>query len=47
MRDVDSVRAFPARGLAGDRYFSGAGSFSQKPGTGRAVTLIEAVGILA
>jgi MOSC domain-containing protein YiiM len=29
------------RGLEGDRYFLGAGSFSRWPGEGRAITLIE------
>jgi len=42
MREVQSVRAVPGKGLEGDRYFSGAGSFSQNSGTGREVTLIEA-----
>lgn len=42
MREVQSVRAVPGKGLEGDRYFSGAGSFSQNPGSGREVTLIEA-----
>ncbi len=41
MQAVDSVRAVPGKGLVGDRYFLGAGSFSQNPGTGREVTLIE------
>jgi len=34
------VRAVPGRGLEGDRYFKGEGSFSKVPGTGREVTLI-------
>lgn len=38
----DSVRAVPGRGLEGDRYFAGAGSFSNKESPGRQVTLIEA-----
>lgn len=41
MREVQSVRVVPGKGLEGDRYFSGAGSFSQNPGSGREVTLIE------
>ena len=41
MRPVESVRAVPGRGLEGDRYFLGVGSFSRWPGEGRAVTLIE------
>ena len=47
MREVQFVRAVPGRGLEGDRYFSGAGSFSQNPGSGREVTLIEAEAIEA
>ena len=39
---TDEVRAVAGRGLEGDRYHLGTGSFSQKPGTGRQVTLIEA-----
>jgi MOSC domain-containing protein YiiM len=38
---VDEARVVPGRGLAGDRYFHGVGSFSRWPGEGRAVTLIE------
>ena len=38
----DSVHAVPGRGLEGDRYFTGAGSFSNKVSPGRQVTLIEA-----
>jgi MOSC domain-containing protein YiiM len=37
---VPCVRVVPGRGLEGDRYFDGQGSFSRWPGTGRAVTLI-------
>jgi MOSC domain-containing protein YiiM len=39
---VPQVRAVPQRGLEGDRYFLGVGSFSRWPGTGRAITFIEA-----
>lgn len=35
------ARAVEGRGLEGDRYFTSAGTFSAKPGTGRQVTLIE------
>ena len=42
MASVDAVRAVAARGLEGDRYFQRAGTFSETPGTGREVTLIEA-----
>ncbi len=38
---VTEVRALIGRGLEGDRYERGVGSFSRWPGTGRAVTLIE------
>jgi len=38
---VNEVRALPGKGLEGDRYALGVGSFSRWPGTGRAVTLIE------
>jgi MOSC domain-containing protein YiiM len=41
MVEVSAVRAWPGRGLEGDRYFLGTGSFSEKPGTGRECTLIE------
>jgi MOSC domain-containing protein YiiM len=35
------IRAIPGRGLEGDRYFFGCGHFSDWPGDGRDVTLIE------
>jgi MOSC domain-containing protein YiiM len=38
---VNEARVVPGRGLEGDRYFNHAGTFSQRPGTGRDVTLIE------
>lgn len=42
LRAVDEVRAVPERGLEGDRYFLGEGTYSKaSPGTGRQVTLIE------
>lgn len=41
MQSVSQVRAVAGRGLEGDRYFSGLGTYSNDPGTGRAVTLIE------
>jgi MOSC domain-containing protein YiiM len=37
---VEEVLALPGRGLEGDRYALGKGSFSRWPGAGRAVTLI-------
>ncbi len=41
MKEVDSVRAVPGRGLEGDRYFVGAGTYSSKPSPGREITLFE------
>ena len=38
---ADEVLAVAGRGLEGDRYFDGVGSFSRWPGEGRAITLIE------
>src|SRR3989304_6054269 len=38
---VAEARAVAGKGLEGDRYFSGSGSWSSTPGTGRQVTLIE------
>ena len=38
---VDEARAVPGKGLEGDRYFSGDGSFSEKSGPDREITLIE------
>ena len=42
---TDQVRAVAGRGLEGDRYFNKAGTFSNSPGAGREVTLIEAEAI--
>ena len=39
---VDSVEALPGRGLAGDRYASGGGTFSAPGGRGYDLTLVEA-----
>ena len=47
MSEVRFARAVPGRGLEGDRYFLETGSFSEMPGTGRAVTLVEAEAIEA
>ena len=48
MESVESVRAVPGRGLAGDRYFLGTGVYSSKPSHGgREVTLIEAEAVAA
>src|SRR5262245_56357144 len=39
---VGEARLLVGQGIEGDRYALGVGSFSRWPGTGRAVTLIEA-----
>ena len=38
---VREARALPGRGLEGDRYGSGKGTYSNKPGPSRELTLIE------
>ena len=40
LETVAEVRAVPGKGLEGDRYFRGEGSFSKNPGGGRQVTLV-------
>jgi len=40
LESVPQVRAVPGKGLEGDRYFRGEGSFSNNPGGGREVTLV-------
>ena len=42
MRTTDRIRVLAGIGLEGDRYASSRGHFSRTPGTGRALTLIEA-----
>src|SRR2546421_12348062 len=42
MRATDRMRVLAGIGLEGDRYATGRGHFSGTPGTGRALTLIEA-----
>jgi MOSC domain-containing protein YiiM len=42
MRSADRIRVLAGVGLEGDRYATGRGHFSGAPGTGRALTLIEA-----
>ena len=42
MRAVDHVEAVAGRGLRGDRYFDGAGTFSNPGASGHTLTLIEA-----
>ena len=41
MQTVSEVLAVAGRGLPGDRYFDGKGTYSNHPGSGREVTLIE------
>lgn len=41
MRSVNEVRAVPGKGLEGDRYFNATGTYSNRPGPDREVTLIE------
>ena len=41
MAAVDTVQAVAGKGLDGDRYFRQTGTYSQRPGSGREVTLIE------
>lgn len=38
---VQEVRAVPGKGLEGDRYFLETGTYSNKPGPDREVTLVE------
>jgi len=40
MQAVAEVRAVPGKGLEGDRYFRQVGTYSDKPGPHREVTLI-------
>ncbi len=47
MEAVAEVRAVPGKGLEGDRYFHKIGTYSNHPGSGREVTLIEAEAIEA
>jgi MOSC domain-containing protein YiiM len=42
MRSLDAVRAVAGEGLEGDRYHDGSGTYSEREGPGRQVTLIEA-----
>jgi MOSC domain-containing protein YiiM len=41
MASIRNIRAVAGKGLDGDRYFAGAGTYSDQPGSGRDVTLIE------
>jgi len=42
MVPLEAVEAVPGKGLLGDRYFHTVGTYSERPGSGRQVTLIEA-----
>ncbi len=44
---VEQAHAVPGKGLEGDRYFKGDGSFSEKSGPDREITLIEIEAIQA
>ena len=41
MRSVPNAQVVVGRGLEGDRYYSKLGTYSNQPGSGRDVTLIE------
>lgn len=41
MQPRDRIQAVAGRGLEGDRYFENTGTYSNEPGSGRHVTLIE------
>jgi len=41
MRSLGEVRAVPGRGLEGDRYYARDGTYSDRPGPDREVTMIE------
>ncbi len=47
MQSRDEVEAVAGVGLAGDRYAAAAGAYSQEPGGGREVTLVEREAIAA
>src|SRR5437899_12142691 len=47
MRSIQSVRAIAGRGLEGDRYFRASGTYSDRPGPAREITLIESAVIAA
>jgi MOSC domain-containing protein YiiM len=47
LQSKEEVLAVTGRGLEGDRYFDGSGTYSTTPGTGRHVTLIESEALAA
>lgn len=47
LQSVTEARAVAGKGLEGDRYFTGRGTWSTHPGSGREVTLVESEAIEA
>ena len=47
MQSIATGTAVAGRGLEGDRYFKQTGTYSNLPGTGREVTLIESEAVVA
>jgi MOSC domain-containing protein YiiM len=47
MQGLPSVQAVAGCGLEGDRYYGGSGTYSQLPGGGREVTLIDSAALEA
>lgn len=47
MKAVPEARAEAGRGLEGDRYYTKVGTYSETPGSGREVTLVESEAIEA
>ncbi|HVP37980.1 MAG TPA: MOSC domain-containing protein [Candidatus Saccharimonadales bacterium] len=47
MQPVPEARAVPGRGLEGDRYHAGTGTYSKRPEPAREVTLVEEEAVLA
>jgi MOSC domain-containing protein YiiM len=41
MKAVSTIQAVAGKGLEGDRYYLGLGTYSNNPGSGREITLIE------
>src|SRR5436189_3556995 len=41
MNSLERIEAVAGRGLEGDRYFNSIGAYSNEPGSGREITLIE------
>lgn len=47
MQSLAVARAIAGKGLEGDRYSEGLGTYSNQPGSGRALTLVESEALLA